>query len=98
MRDSGTVTMSARQLDRLEVLGRVIERRQTQRQAAEQLGLNARSGGSAEPWASTARPGSFRPRADVPAIASFPPLSGNTLWASFEAATPTSVRRSPARS
>jgi hypothetical protein len=39
MTDVGTVTMSAKELDRLEVLGRVIERRLTQRQAAEQLGL-----------------------------------------------------------
>ncbi len=39
---AGTVTMSARELDRLEVLGRVVERRLTQRQAAEQLGLSVR--------------------------------------------------------
>ncbi len=31
----GTVTMSAKELDRLEVLGRVAERRWTQRRAAE---------------------------------------------------------------
>lgn len=42
MTDAGTVTMSARELGRLEVLGRVIERRRTQRQAAEQLGLSER--------------------------------------------------------
>jgi transposase len=36
------VTMSARELDRLEVLGRVVERRLTQRQAADQLGLGER--------------------------------------------------------
>ena len=42
MTDAGTVTMSALELDRLEVLGRVIERRRTQRQAAEQLGLSER--------------------------------------------------------
>jgi hypothetical protein len=42
MTDAGTVTMSAKELDRLEVLGRVIERRLTQRQAAEQLGLSER--------------------------------------------------------
>ncbi len=34
--------MSAKELNRLEVLGRVIERRLTQRQAAEQLGLSER--------------------------------------------------------
>jgi transposase len=34
--------MSTRELDRLEVLGRVIEGRRTQRQAAEQLGLSER--------------------------------------------------------
>ncbi|MCC6641924.1 MAG: helix-turn-helix domain-containing protein [Deltaproteobacteria bacterium] len=37
-----TWTMSAKELDRLEVLGRVIERRLTQRQATEQLGLSLR--------------------------------------------------------
>ena len=42
MTDAGTVTMSARELNRLEVLGRVIERRLTQRRAAEQLGLSER--------------------------------------------------------
>ena len=42
MTDAGTVTMSAKELDRLEVLGRVLERRQTQRRAAEQLGLSER--------------------------------------------------------
>jgi transposase len=36
------VTLSAKELDRLEVLGRVAERRLTQRQAAEQLGLSER--------------------------------------------------------
>ena len=39
---AGTVTMSARELNRLEVLGRVAERRLTQRRAAEQLGLSER--------------------------------------------------------
>lgn len=39
---AGTVTMSTRELDRLEILGRVAERRLTQRQAAEQLGLTER--------------------------------------------------------
>ena len=34
--------MSAKELDRLEVLGRVIERRLTQRQATKQLGLSLR--------------------------------------------------------
>jgi transposase len=42
MTDAGTVTMSAKELDRLEVLGRVVERRVTQRQAAERLGLGER--------------------------------------------------------
>ncbi len=37
-----TLTMSAKELDRLEVLGRVVERRLMQRQGAEQLGLNLR--------------------------------------------------------
>jgi hypothetical protein len=36
----GTVTLSAKELDRLEVLGRVAERWLTQRRAAEQLGLS----------------------------------------------------------
>jgi transposase len=39
---AGTVTLSARELNRLEVLGRVAERRLTQRRAAEQLGLSER--------------------------------------------------------
>jgi hypothetical protein len=34
-----TLTMSAKELNRLEILGRVLERRLTQSQAAEQLGL-----------------------------------------------------------
>jgi len=38
----GTVTMSGKELDRLEVLGRVLQRRLTQRSAAEQLGLTER--------------------------------------------------------
>jgi len=42
MDDARTWTMSARELDRLEVLGRVIERRLRQRQAAERLGLSLR--------------------------------------------------------
>jgi len=42
MRGVGTVTMSARELDRLEVVRRVAERRLTQRRAAEQLGLSER--------------------------------------------------------
>jgi transposase len=42
MDDARTLTMSAKELDRLEVLGRVVERRLTQRQAAEQLGLSRR--------------------------------------------------------
>lgn len=37
-----TLTMSVKELDRLEVLGRVIERRMTQRRAAAQLGLSLR--------------------------------------------------------
>ena len=42
MDSARTLTMSAQELDRLEVLGRVVERRLTQRQAAEQLGLSLR--------------------------------------------------------
>ncbi len=37
-----TLTMSTRELERLEILDRVAERRLTQRQAAEQLGLGPR--------------------------------------------------------
>jgi hypothetical protein len=36
------MTMSTRELDRLEILGRVAERRLTQQQAAEPLGLGLR--------------------------------------------------------
>jgi hypothetical protein len=42
MTDAGTMTMSAGELNRLEVLGRVVERRVTQLQAAERLGLSER--------------------------------------------------------
>jgi hypothetical protein len=40
--EAGTLTMSGKELNRLEVLGRVVERRLTQAQAAEQLGLGVR--------------------------------------------------------
>ena len=39
MRDAETLTMSAKELDRLEIIGRVVERRLTQRTAADRLGL-----------------------------------------------------------
>ena len=42
MRDAETLTMSAKELDRLEIIGRVVERRLTQRAAAARLGLAAR--------------------------------------------------------
>ncbi len=42
MKDAGDLTMSAKELDRLEIIGRVVERRLTQRKAAEQLGLGLR--------------------------------------------------------
>jgi hypothetical protein len=42
MDDSGTLTMSGKELNRLEILGRVLERRLTQTQGAEQLGLSVR--------------------------------------------------------
>jgi len=42
MDSARTLTMSAKELDRFEVVGRVVERRLTQRQAAEQLGLGLR--------------------------------------------------------
>ncbi len=42
MDEARTLTMSAKELNRFEVLGRVVERRLTQRQAAEQLGLGLR--------------------------------------------------------
>jgi transposase len=42
MKDAGNLTMSAKELDRLEIIGRVIERRLTQRKAAERLGLSLR--------------------------------------------------------
>ncbi len=42
MDELGTLTMSAKELNRLEILGRVLERRLTQAQAAEQLGLSVR--------------------------------------------------------
>ena len=42
MRKAGNLTMSAKELDRLEIISRVIERRLTQRNAADQLGLSLR--------------------------------------------------------
>jgi Homeodomain-like domain len=42
MDEAGNLTMSRRELDRLTVLGRVLERRLTQSQAAQQLGLSVR--------------------------------------------------------
>ncbi len=42
MDELGTLTMSTKELNRLEILGRVLERRLTQRQAAEQLDLSVR--------------------------------------------------------
>ncbi len=42
MDDTGCLTMSAKELNRLEILGRVLERRLTQAQAADQLGLGIR--------------------------------------------------------
>ena len=42
MDEMETLTMSSKELNRLEVLGRVLERRLTQVQAAEQLGLGVR--------------------------------------------------------
>jgi transposase len=42
MDELGTLTMSAKELNRLEILGRALERRLTQAQAAEQLGLSLR--------------------------------------------------------
>ena len=37
MRNAETLTMSAKELDRLEIVGRVVERRLTQRAAAARL-------------------------------------------------------------
>ena len=42
MNDARDLTMRTKELDRLEIMGRVIERRLTQRKAAEQLGLSLR--------------------------------------------------------
>jgi transposase len=42
MKDAGNLTMSAKELDRLEIIRRVLERRLTQRTAAERLGLGLR--------------------------------------------------------
>ena len=42
MKEAGNLTMSARELDRLEIIRRVTERRLTQRMAAERLSLSLR--------------------------------------------------------
>ncbi len=42
MKQAGNLTMSVRELDRLEIISRVVERRLTQRKAADRLGLSLR--------------------------------------------------------
>jgi len=42
MAERGTLTMSRKELNRLQILSRVLERRLTQIRAAEQLGLSLR--------------------------------------------------------
>ena len=42
MSDARDLTMSAKELDRLEIISRVVERRLTQQMAADQLGLGLR--------------------------------------------------------
>jgi hypothetical protein len=42
MDDTGCLAMSVKELNRLEILSRVLERRLTQTQAADQLGLGVR--------------------------------------------------------
>ena len=42
MKQARNLTMSAKELDRLEIIGRVVERRLTQVKAAEQLRLSLR--------------------------------------------------------
>ena len=42
MSDARDLTMSAKELDRLEIISRVVERRLTQQVAADQLGLGLR--------------------------------------------------------
>ena len=42
MREARDLTMSTREFDRLQIISRVTERRLTQREAAEQLGLGVR--------------------------------------------------------
>ena len=42
MDETGCLTMSRKELNRLEILRRVLERRLTQAKAAEQLGLGVR--------------------------------------------------------
>ncbi|MHC4410314.1 MAG: hypothetical protein ACYS0F_15100 [Planctomycetota bacterium] len=41
MKDAGTLTMSTKKLCRLDIAGRVAERRLTQRKAAEQVDVGA---------------------------------------------------------
>lgn len=53
MRDAETLTMSAKELDRWEIIGRVVERRLTQRAAAARLGLSLRPVGPMKPGSTT---------------------------------------------
>ncbi len=72
MDEAGTLTMSGKELNRLEVLGRVLERRLTQAQAAEQLGLgSARSNACAGSFGSKALAVWSRRSVDEPATGSW---------------------------
>ena len=57
MRDAETLTMSAKELDRLEIIGRVVERRLTQRTAADRLGPEPAPRRTIVPGVPTARRG-----------------------------------------
>ncbi len=93
----GTLTMSAKELDRLEVLGRVIERRLTQRQGGRAARAEPASGRATVPGASERR--SRRARLAQARAAQQPEAArrrfASTPWGSSEPATRTSARRSP---
>ena len=90
MDEMGTLTMSSKELNRLEVLGRVLERRLTQVQAAEQLGLAfspTRSEGvraNSEAEAVSGRAESASPGTDRHEIPDEIPLGARALGARYK--------------
>lgn len=98
MDELGTLTMSATELNRLEILGRLLEWRLTKAQAAVQLGLSLRHVERlwrVSEWMGAK--GSFQRNAGDRVIGSCPQRSVSALWCSSNRAMRTSVRPWPQR-